>query len=112
MNDWNIRIVDVGYKLEKDIYIFRQRFDGKAETLNGEVFTVGELGMKPTLSLTNDQLRALTIEIENQGISPTKEFTTGKLEATEKHLEDMRKLVFEEKEITECREDYFIKNQK
>lgn len=27
--DWVIKIVDVGYKLKKDIYIFKHSFDGK-----------------------------------------------------------------------------------
>ena len=94
MEDWNIKIVDVGYKLEKDIYIYRIGYDGMTEMLDGEKFLKGIVPIKPTLSLTNYQLEKLSEEISKQGISPRKEFVSGKLEATEKHLEDMRKLVF------------------
>lgn len=88
-----IKIVDVGYKLEKDIYIFRKRNDNKIEMLNGDMYEYGNLGIKPTISLTNEQLTLLVSEITKQGINPIKEFTQGKLEATEKHLEDMRTLL-------------------
>ena len=97
MEGWKIKIVDVGYKLSRDIFIYRQRFDGKGETINGEVFDFNSDVLKPTLSLTDDQLRKLAEEINKQGINPAKEFTDGKLEATEKHLEDMRTLVFKKK---------------
>jgi hypothetical protein len=96
MNDWIIKIVDVGYKLEKDIYIFRKCFDGKAEMLSGEKYDVGMLGIKPTLSLTNEQLQKFADSIAGIGIKPQEGYLDGKLQATEKHLEDMRKLVFME----------------
>ncbi len=88
MEEWTIKIIDVGYKFEKDVYIFRRLSDGKVQTLSGEVFDdTGIINPKPTLSLTNNQLRSLAEAINNQGINPQKEFTEGKLEATKKQLE-------------------------
>lgn len=94
INNWNIRIIDSGYKLTKDVFIFRQTFDGKTETLGGEIFGMGAMPMKPTIELDDEQLQAFANALNELGISPQKEFVEGKLEATEKHLEDMRKLVF------------------
>lgn len=91
--EWNIKIVDVGWKLEKDIWIFRRRIDGKVEMLGGEILDEQGVVKTPTLSLTNDQLRRLAEAINKEGINPQKEFVEGKLEATEKHLQDMRKLL-------------------
>lgn len=99
MDNWKIKIIDVGYKLEKDIYIFRKRFDGRIETIDGEVGEVG-LVRKPTLSLTNEQLQELADAIASQGIKPQGGFIDGKLQATEKHLEDMRTLVFKNNQST------------
>lgn len=93
MEDWKIKIIDVGYKLEKDIYIFRRTFDGKIEMLDGEIVDSGLIPKKPTMSLTDDQLRVFAEAINQQGINPQKEFIEGKLEATENHLKDMRKLL-------------------
>jgi len=100
MEDWNIKIVDPGYKLAKDIYIFSKGFDGKIEMLSGEIVDNGAIPVKPTLELTDDQLRKFAEAINKQGINPQKEFVEGKLEATEKHLEDMRTLIFKKKSLT------------
>jgi len=98
MDKWNIKIIDVGYKLERDVFIFRRTFDGKTEMLDGTIIDVGSaISSKPSLSLTVEQLQAFANELNKLGISPAKEYTTGKLEATEKHLKDMRALVFKKK---------------
>lgn len=91
--EWNIKIVDVGYKLEKDIYIFRRNFNNEVVMLSGEILNKGVTPTQPTLSLTNEQLRKLAEAINNEGINPQKEFVEGKLEATENHLKDMRTLL-------------------
>ena len=94
MNEWIIRIVDVGYKLEKDIYIFIKNPNGDTEMLDGTIFPLGHGNkVKPTLSLTNGQMIAFAKALNKEGVNPEKEYTVGKLEATEKHLKDMRKLV-------------------
>jgi len=97
MDKWNIRIIDVGYKLERDVFIFRRIFDGKTEMLDGTIIDVGSAISKPSLSLTVEQLQTFANELNKLGISPAKEYATGKLEATEKHLKDMRALVFKKK---------------
>jgi len=98
MNDWIVKIVDVGYKLEKDIYIFTRTQNGGREMLSGEIITDGVIPPKPTLSLTHQQMIALVNALNKEGVSPEKEYTAGKLEATEKHLEDMRKIALTDKE--------------
>lgn len=94
--DWRVKITDVGYKLEKDIYIFRKLSNGKIDVLG-----VGEIedgiAPKPTLSLTDSQLQEFADVLAQNGFKPLKGFLEGKLNATEKHLEDMRTLVFKKK---------------
>jgi len=98
MENWIIKIVDVGYKLEKDIYIFTKRPNGDTEMLSGEIFPIGKLiTPKATISLTNQQMIAFANALNKEGVNPEKEYTAGKLEATEKHLEDMRKLALNKK---------------
>ena len=41
MDKWNIRIIDVGYKLERDVFIFRRTFNGKTEMLDGAIIDLG-----------------------------------------------------------------------
>lgn len=48
----------------------------------------------PTLSIPEHVLPALAEELRKQGVNPHQGATEGKLEATLKHLEDMRTLVF------------------
>lgn len=50
--------------------------------------------------LDDDQLRALQSAISDHGVKPPEaSYTQGKLEATEKHLEDMRSIVGHVKKI-------------
>jgi len=92
--NWNIKIIDRGFKLQRDIYIFRQTFDGKMKMLDGKIYEIGAQPEKPSLELDIEQLQEFASALNELGINPKKEFVEGKLEATEKHLEDMRKLVF------------------
>ncbi len=96
MKDWQIKIVDVGYKLEKDVYIFLPLYNN--ETLfmsDGKIITIkeGVLPPRPTLSLNQEQMIAFANALSKEGINPQKEYVEGKLDATEKHLQDMRKLL-------------------
>jgi hypothetical protein len=94
MENWKIKIVDVGYKFERDIYIFRKN-GNKVEMYDGSVSDIdGAIPAKPTLSLSPESLQELANVLDKQGFSPKEGFVEGKLQATEKHLEDMRKLVF------------------
>jgi len=98
-SDWNIKIVDVGFKLERDVFIWRN-CGGETEVMSGgkmvKISGGDMLPKEPTFSLTPDQLQMLADELANKGFSPTKEYISGRLEATIDHLEDMRKLVFKE----------------
>ena len=97
MENWIIKIVDRGYKLTRDIYIYRKSFGGKLEILRGNtVETIDDSGAvdKPSLELTPEVLQSFANALNEIGINPKKEFIEGKLEATEKHFEDMRKLLF------------------
>lgn len=90
--EWKIRIVDPGYKLKYDVFIFRELPDQKAELLNVGIIDSG-VAPKPSLELDKFQLQAFADELSNMGIKPQQGFVEGKLEATERHLADTRKLL-------------------
>lgn len=97
---WTIKIVDVGYRFTRDVYIFRRTLGG-AEFIQSDETTVfiaeGSAEQpKPTFRLEPEALQELAEELARTGYKPEKGFTQGKLDATEKHLEDMRTLVFKE----------------
>ena len=96
MENWKIKISDVGYKLEKDVYIYYKRYGDKIGVLHGDVveeFNGGDV-IKPSLSLPPEALQEFANALDKMGIKPQQGFIEGKLEATERHLEDMRTLVF------------------
>lgn len=97
METWTIKIIDKGYKFERDIYIYR-RFGNKIEVMNRDnTVTMYESGTqiedKPTLSLNPESLQAFADALAEVGIKPQKGFLEGKLEATENHLKDMRTML-------------------
>ena len=94
MNNWTIKIIDTGYEKARSIYIFRQLSSGETMFLDGKVLKGGEAPSEPTIKLEPEQLQALADELSMVGYKPQKGFIEGKLEATTKHLEDMRSLVF------------------
>ena len=60
-------------------------------------FTKGEV-QSPTLVLQQEMLPALMKALSDYGVKrPDESFVEGKLSATEKHLEDMRSLIFKNK---------------
>lgn len=82
-----------------DIYIYRKLPEGRIEVLHsGDVTTVADLGahLKPSLSLNDDQFKLLIDAIHKDYKPSEGKYTEGKLEATERHLEDMRELIFTE----------------
>lgn len=98
MENWIVKIIDKGFKFERDIYIYRklgERMEimGADNTLNA-IEIGGAIPDKPTLSLNPETLQAFANALNDIGINPQREFIEGKLLATEKHLEDMRTLVF------------------
>lgn len=97
-NEWTIKIVDVGYTFTRDVFIFRRMLGGTEFIQNdGTAFFVAEGSAeqpKPAICLDAEALQALADELARTVYKPQKGFIEGKLDATEKHLEDMRKLVF------------------
>lgn len=97
-NQWQVKIRENSYMLGKDMYIFRLTPRGR-EILNKDgTITDYENGMaiplEPFMHLEQDMLQGLADALNENGIKPQQGFIEGKLEATEKHLEDMRRLVF------------------
>lgn len=92
MNEWRISIINPGYKFTREIYIFRDLPNGKTEVLGTGVIEAGEKPA-PSLELTPEQLQAFSDALNKNGFKPQEGFTEGKLEATERHLADMRKLL-------------------
>ena len=94
-----VKIIDKGYKLTREIYILRDTQNQKCELLrNGNWVEIDSYSTdeKPTLELLPEELQMLADELNKNGFKPQKGFLEGKLEATDKHLEDMRKLVFKD----------------
>lgn len=97
-SEWKVKIVDVGYSFARDVYIFREthegteflQADGNIKLTNTTLETP-----QPTIRLDPEALQTLADELGRVGYKPQKGFVEGKLEATEKHLDDMRKIVFE-----------------
>lgn len=94
MKNWEIRIIDKGYEPDRSVYIYRLLYDGKIMTLDGKVYGAGDaVPDEPVMKLSPEQLQAFADELNAVGYKPQKGFIEGKLEATEKHLEDMRSLI-------------------
>lgn len=93
MNEWQIKIVDPGYKFTREVFIFRRLQNGKTEILGtGVVKDVGEKP-KPTFELEPEQLQAFANALNENGFKPQNGFVEGKLEGTERHLGDLRALL-------------------
>lgn len=96
MDEWKVKIVDAGYKITKELYIFREIGNGKREhIIDGKIKTIehGEIPSKPTLELTDSALQQLAEQLNEKGYKPQKGYLEGKLEATELHLKDTRTLL-------------------
>ncbi|MEK6881422.1 MAG: hypothetical protein AABY22_17495 [Nanoarchaeota archaeon] len=96
IENWHIKIIDKGYTLLRDVFIWRNLSNGKVELLNGDIIESNDGNVcisKPTLQLTPEQLQSFADALNEIGFNPKQGFMEGKLEATEKHLEDMRKLL-------------------
>lgn len=97
MENWIVRIIDKGYTITRDVYIYRI-INGAKEFIqnDGTCLRLSEGSAeqpKPTLELNPEALQALADELAQVGYKPQKGFIEGKLEATERHLEDTRKLL-------------------
>lgn len=97
-HDWKIKIIDPGYKGAHDVYIFRS-VNGLTEVMgkNGTISKVlkgSAIPTEPFMEMDDAMMQEMSDALAKVGIKPQKGFVEGKLEATERHLEDMRSLLF------------------
>mgnify|MGYP003419977400 CR=1 FL=1 len=95
MENWNIKIIDEGYRIDRAVYIFRKLGD-KTEIFRGKTLEIIEFEAitEPSFYMSPEMLQEFANALDKNGISPKQGFVEGKREATEKHLDDMRKIVF------------------
>lgn len=94
--EWIIKIVDKGYTFYRDVFLYRRVPNG-TEIYRGDTTEIVDEGaaiVKPSFILSPEMLQSFADALNEQGYKPQKGFIEGKLQATEKHLEDMRTLVF------------------
>lgn len=93
--EWKVKIIDNPSLLGKEVFIYQ--LHGEQVTYVGKDFhehTVTRgASIEHGLILNEDQLRAFAQALGELGVHPQKEYIEGKLEATESHLKDMRKLL-------------------
>lgn len=95
--NWKIDIQNRVNQFITDIYIYR-RAGEQIETIEGNEYRQYSRGciFPPSFSISSDLVPLLAEAIAKSGVKlPDESFVKGKLEATEKHLSDMRKIVFE-----------------
>lgn len=100
-NKWQIKINnDFGPRLDKEVFFFRNVNHGgipKVEVMYSDTIKTvdpGSAGITPSFRFTQEMLQDFANALDKMGIKPQRGFLEGKLEAQEKHLEDMRTLVF------------------
>jgi hypothetical protein len=95
-DNWKVQILDSPGKAGKDIYIYCNNPDGTTDFLVGnKIEKIKELGVatdKCKLFLNTHILQELSDALNESGFKPQKGYLEGKLEATERHLEDIRKV--------------------
>lgn len=99
-NDWQIDLKDEINRFGSSLFIYRRHPSGQIEIMSADgetkLYPIGADAIKPTLFLEPEMLSALLDAMKKRGIKGKEaSFTEGKLVATEKHLEDMRRIVFE-----------------
>ena len=101
MEEWKVKIIDVGYTVDRHVFIYRKTFGGKVQIMRGDTMETVDDGVavKPSFCMSPELLQIFANSLDEIGINPKQGFLEGKIEATEKHLEDMRKLVFEDEII-------------
>lgn len=85
------------------LYLYCKMQNGKVGYIQGETITEieeGSVEIPATLYIESEEMAQAILEaFSKQGIKLDKGHAEGKLEATEKHLEDMRRLVFKEPKV-------------
>jgi hypothetical protein len=100
MENWKIRIVDGGARTARQIFIMQKDPSGKTLIWRNDKVETLELGQwaEPSFWMEPEMLQDFANALNDIGIKPEQGFLEGKLGATEKHLEDMRTLVFQKKD--------------
>lgn len=98
MDNFKVSIRNIPGSLSYDVFVWIKSFDGKITSIvdggkRQETKDIGEI-MKPFCFLNPHLLQPLTDALSKLGYVPKAGFLEGKIEAQEKHLEDMRTLVF------------------
>ena len=102
MEGWKATVQFIPGRLATALFVYRRLPDGRTEVVHGDTVETPEVEatMKPTLELMPDMAQAILVALSESGVKlPEASFTEGKLEATEKHLEDMRNLVFKDVDV-------------
>lgn len=97
---WQVQVEQVGGRYAKQIYIYRTMHDGTVEVMQSDLNTVTTYPAKydqtkpiaPTL-IVEEGLLALIVNAVKGIKPPERQYTEGKLEATENHLKDLRHLL-------------------
>ncbi len=97
--EWQVEIKDDFSTRNKLVWIFMRKPDGSDDILQSDFKTVKNIGMgeacEPTIKIQPDMFQKLFEAMCGAGMKPpVASFNEGNLEATKKHLEDMRTLVF------------------
>lgn len=113
MESWEARVVFAPGKMANGVYLSRRKDIGVREYLRSDNTVITVKNGEPTKEpiefawLDDEQLEALSAAFDQHGVKrPDAGFTEGKLQATEKHLEDMRSIVGHVKKIPLKEEHY------
>lgn len=104
-DNWKAHIVFRPEMLASAVYLYREVGNSREYLLaDGSIVSADRTSVikdDPKLAFLHDeQLKALGIAISKNGYqAPNEHLIEGKLLATERHLEDMRKLVFDAPEL-------------
>lgn len=98
---WRVKFVERPEKCGREMYIYRETQNGIREFFVfpefTEVRTIKDGECVPNgLYLSEDLFQKLVDSVHKDFKPSEGKYTEGKLEATEKHLKDMRKLVFKD----------------
>lgn len=94
--EWKVKIYEKLGTLGYEVFVFRD-IGNKVEVMGKDyTSTILEKAdfIPPSFLIESKQmLTAFAEALNNMGVSPSKEYSEGKLEATENHLQDMRTLL-------------------
>ena len=93
-NKWNIKIRTSNFRPGYDVFIFREMPNGIIEVLRGDEIKAYQEGEQidntPSMYFEPEMAQEMVDALNRIGVKPRKGFMEGKLQATERHLEDLR----------------------